>query len=353
MRRLFSNPKLHHLSLLAVQIMPVAVILLLNVSVAYGYVELGNRSITLGSGSPSAVTTYDVNFSITSGETLGSVEVLFCSNSPIMSDSCTVPAGMDASSAVLNSQSGPGDFTLYQSSPNSLILARTPSVVSSQDMTFNFSAITNPNAAGPYYARISTYASNDASGSPNDFGGIALYLNSSVTVNSYVPPYLYFCAGVAIANLNCDDSSGNYINFGYLSTTTTSTSESQLVVATNALNGYTVQVTGNSMTSGNNVIPPLSSSSNAVPGQDQFGLNLVANTRPNVGQDAQGPGTGTPLSTYAQPNLFKYLSGDVLASSSQPSDLREYTVSYIIDINSNQAPGYYATTLTYIGMGNF
>ena len=126
-----------------------------------------------------------------------------------------------------------------------------------------------------------------------------------------------------------------------------------MLVATNALNGYGIQVTGSSMTSGNNVITPLASNGSAVAGANQFGLNLVANNRPQVGGNAQGPGSGQPSLAYDSSNIFKYLSGDTLASSNSVSANKEYTVSYILNIAGNQPPGYYDTTLTYIAVGNF
>ncbi len=354
MHRLTTTPALHRLSLWAAEIMPLAVILLLGVSVAYGSTELGARSIYIANDSSGSVTSYDLNFSTTSSELLGSIEVQFCSNSPLLSDVCVVPVGQNVAASTIASQSAPGDFTISNlTNANTLILTRTPSIVAAGTLSFNFANITNPTPEGTFYARIQTFPTTDASGSPTDYGGIALDINSSVAVSTYVPPYLYFCIGVSIAGMDCNNASGNYVTFGNLTPLATSSSASQMLVATNALNGYSIQVNGSSMTSGNNVIPPLSTASVARPGVDQFGLNLVANSQPAIGGNAQGPGTGSPLLPYAQPNTFKYTSGDLVASSGQASDLREYTISYIIDINSSQPPGYYATTLTYIGMGNF
>ena len=220
-------------------------------------------------------------------------------------------------------------------------------------IVLDLSNVTNQSSAGEFYARLQTFATADASGTPTDTGGLALIVNNAYTVNAYVPPYLLFCVGVSIPSLNCANASGNYINFGYLSAFTTAKATSQMVVATNAQNGYSIQVAGSTMTSGNNIINPLTLNGASSTGTNQFGLNLVSNTSPAVGNSILGPGTGYPTTPYDEPNLFKYNSGDVIASSTQASDLREYTVSYIINIANNQPAGYYATTLTYVGVGNF
>lgn len=354
MIRLTTAPILTRLYLWAAEIMPVAIILLLSVSVAYGSTQLGIRSLYIVNDSPGVVTTYDLNFTTIGSEMLGSIEIQFCANSPLFSDSCIAPTGINVAAANIAAQTGPGDFTISNlSNANVLVLTRTASIVGAGTLSFNFANVTNPTAEGTFYARIQTFPTSDASGSPTDTGGIALDINSSIVVSTYVPPYLYFCIGVSISGMDCNNASGNYINFGNLTPVATSSSESQMLIATNARNGYSIQVNGSSLTSGNNVISPLSAASIATPGVDQFGLNLVANSQPAIGGNALGPGSGAPLSPYSQPNVFKFTNGDVVASSNTVSDLREYTISYIIDINSSQPPGYYATTLTYIGMGNF
>ena len=345
---------IHRLSLWSAEIMPVLIILMLSVSVAYGSSELGNRSLFIANDSPGATTSYNLDITTTGSEMLGSIQVMFCLNSPLPTDPCNPPLALDISSASLTSQTGPSDFSVSNlTNTNTIILTRTPTIVGAQALSFDLANVTNPSVIGTFYARVLTYPTIDASGSPTDIGGIALSTSLATVVSAYVPPYLYFCIGVLIAGMNCNNASGNYINFGSLTPLATSSSESQMLIATNALNGYSIQVNGSSLTSGNNVISSLAAGSIATPGVDQFGLNLVANSQPTIGGNALGPGTGSSLSPYSQPNLFKFTNGDVLASSSSASDLKEYTISYIIDINSSQPPGYYATTLTYIGMGNF
>lgn len=335
------------------QIIPIFFVVFFTYSVSYA-ASLTQDQLLITNDLPAASTNYQLSFNIVNSETLGSIDIQFCSNSPLVNTSCTFPNGFNGSSAVLNSQNGTSGFSLSSlSNANSFVLIRSPQVQDPGLVSFNFSNITNPSSQGSYYVRIQTYQTNNVSGSSEDIGGIAFVINSPLNINTYVPPYLLFCSGVSIPQYHCSQASGSIINFGYLSTANTSTAQSQLLVATNAKNGYSVELSGSSMTSGNNVIPPLNNDSYSSPGQNQFGLNLVANNQPNIGSNVQGPGTGYPTSEYSNPDLFAFNPGNIIASSSQPSDYRQYTISYIININSNQPPGVYATTLSYIALGNF
>lgn len=345
--------KLYFIPIWAWQIMPIVIAGVLTTSVASAAL-LQQRSLEIANDTPSANTSYITSFSLSNNETLGSIEIQFCFNSPLSGYPCSVPTGINVANAVLASQSGISGFSVSSTSnANTIILSRVPSVALAGPLSFTFSNVINPSYAGAFYGRLQTYATANASGTVLDNGGLALVLNNGYSITTTVPPYLLFCVGVSIANYNCAQANGNYINFGYLTPSLTSAAQSQLLVATNAQSGYTIQLSGSTLTSGNNIVPPLDSGGFSQPGQDQFGLNLVANSDPVVGLNAQGPGTGGPVGGYSSPNSFEFNNGSVIASSTNASDLKEYTISYIINISRDQPPGVYATTLTYIGIGNF
>lgn len=350
----YSKHKLSFLTIWAWQIMPIVIILVTSTSLVSA-ATLAQRSLTIANNTPGAVTDYNLSFNLSTDQTIGSIELQFCANSPLINATCTVPQNINVDNAVVQSQSGVTGFTLSNSSnQNTIILSRSPSNASVGTVGFNFSNITNPTINGTFYGRIEAFSTSTPSGTPLDQGGLALELANGYSISVTVPPYILFCTAVTIANDNCSSSAnGDYINFGYLSPNTTVTGESQILIATNAQHGYSIQISGNSLTSGNNVLPALINDANALPGQDQFGINLVANQYPAVGSNANGPGTGGPMNGYNQSNLFKFDNGDVIASSSAPSNYRTYTISYIININKNQQPGVYSTTLTYIALGNF
>lgn len=345
----------HYFHIWALQLMPIFIIMLFFGSSSSAYADnITPIRLTMSSNIPSAVSLYDFTFTIPQSETLGSIKIHFCSNSPIVGATCDIPAGFSDSSASLTSQNGISGFTISSNSNgNTLILSRPPMSVASGVVSLNFSNVKNTSSTGSNYVRMQTFPTSDASGLPSDIGGIAYDILYAFEVSTYVPPYLLFCDGQTINGLDCNGASGNLLNFGDLSEQYTSSAQSQFLIATNAANGYAVEVEGTTMTSGNNILPPLGYDSSSVPGDNQFGINLTSNSRPSIGQVTQGPGTGAPTAQYAQPNLFKFNPGDIIASSNQPSDYIKYTVSYIINISNRQAPGVYAATLTYVSVANF
>lgn len=317
--------------------------------------QLVNRSLTLGNASGGITTYYKFSFQPVNLDTLETIELQICSNTPFPGTPCTAPVGFDASNAVLTSQSGDTGFSILpsQSTANMIVLARPPLASNAAQDTYVFSGVVNPSAFGSYYVRVETFDGNDLTAVPTNYGGIAYAINSSVSVNATVPPYLLFCAGVTINGYNCDDVEGNYVNFGEFSSALPSQGDTQMLAATNAKDGYAIRVAGTTLTSGNNVIPNLGTADVSRAGTSQFGLNLRANSSPSGGLDVTGPGTGLPASGYNQINFYRFNSGDVVASSNGPDDDRKYTATYLINVNKNQSPGVYVATLTYIALGSF
>lgn len=313
-----------------------------------------NRSWQLLNSSPGATTDYTTTFTISTLSTIGSLSILLCSNTPVQDDTCTLPAGLDVTNAQLSYQSGITDFTLFVAATNELILSRTPSLITPPlTVTLTFHNIINPSSAGPYYVRLAGYSSTNATGSSVDYGGLAFSITSNVQINSVVPPYLTFCSGLFISGFSCASASGDYINFGVLSSSHSSQASSQLLVATNAPNGYVMQVYGITMTSGNNTIAAMTNDATSQPGISQFGINLRSNAVPVIGSNPTGPGTGEPLAAYNQPDHYQFVSNDTIADSLNSDDYRKYTVSYIVNSSNSQPPGIYVSTLTYVCAGSF
>lgn len=316
--------------------------------------ELGDRSLRLGDSSASTETTYQVSFEIMTPGALGSIALEFCSNDPIPGQPCTAPTGFDAAAASLTSQTGASGFSIDSSSTaNRIVLARAPLVAGADALQFVFDDITNPSAPGSYFVRLQTYASNNATGPDTDYGGLVFSINNPIAITATVPPYLLFCTGLTIGNFNCANAAGDTINFGNLSSIRALSGSSQLLVATNAANGYNVTAFGTTLTSGNNIITPLTAGDVSRPSTSQFGLNLRANSTPAIGNDPAGPGVGQPTAGYAQANRFRFESGETIISSPDPDNVRLYTVSYMVNVSATQPAGVYASTITYIALANF
>jgi hypothetical protein len=314
-----------------------------------------NRSIVTTSGLPSAVTTHTFRLTPPTTSVTGSLDFLYCSNSPVALSPCTPPAGLDVSAAVLSSQTGNIGFTIdtANSTANKLVLTRPAVVGNMSPSTYVFDNITNPSTAGQtVYVRIASYPTTDGSGPFADHGGVAFAVQNAFNVDAYVPPFLQLCVGVTVAP-DCSIISGDSIDIGILSSGHASAGQTQFSTATNDPTGYIIYALGNTMTSGNNTINSLASPSPSFPGNSQFGINLRANLIPSVGQDPIGLGTASPTANYNIPNRFMFNSGDSIASSAINTNYNRMTVSYLVNIPSNQPPGVYATTITYVATVQF
>lgn len=317
--------------------------------------RMQNRTLLVGDNQAGKVTDYKLGFTTTSNGTIGSIAVQFCSNDPLPGTPCTAPTGFSVSSSVLATQAGLTGFSIDSSSTaNRYLLTRTPSFeTANTTATFEFTGVLNPSVPGSYYVRVQTYASTDASGVNDDFGGIAFDINTGLALTAEVPPYLIFCTGVTITGLNCVNASGDYIDFGELSSKSVRYGSSQMLIASNAVDGYYVSVAGATMSSGNNIISALTNPDVSRPGTGQFGLNLVPNSTPSVGQAPFGPGIISATTAYQQPNFYVFNSGDTIISQPVPSDIKQYTASYIVNVPATQEPGIYVSTLTYICLASF
>ncbi len=335
----------------AVGVVTIAFILLSDTSQA---ALLTHRGFALTSTIASATANYTMTMQVGQTGPLGSIQVVVCSNSPLINDVCSAPAGFDLSHATLTSQVGPDDFSILSQTANTIIFSRVPGSLSAgQTITFDLAGVVNPNAAGSYYGRLYTYASNDASGANIDFGGLAFEINSGLQLSTIVPPFLAFCSGVQIVGYDCSTVTGDYLNLGNLSSNTTRTGQTQMLVATNAPYGYSVQAGGSTLLSGNNVISAMGVSAPSQTGVAQFGINLRANSTPQIGADPSGPGLGSPTAAYNIPNRYAFITDDIIAQSLQADDYRKYTVSYVVNIPISQPAGVYISTITYVCTGNF
>jgi len=179
-------------------------------------------SITSGVGSGTNVS-YLVTF--TTGATSGTTHSLvidFCSQDPIIDDTCTAPVGMSASGATLNATATAG--TIQTTTDNWAVTAGASQVKLADDgvsghgaqqnttESFTLSGITNPSSAPcgsstscSFYARIYDYANNTwgtysnagSVGNFVDYGGIALSTANVITITARVQEQLEFCVSGA------------------------------------------------------------------------------------------------------------------------------------------------------------
>jgi hypothetical protein len=319
-----------------------------------GAALLQNRQVLLSNINHGEASTYSFSFELVNSTDIGSIQFEFCSDTPIIGAPCTPPTGLDTSGVTLADQTGETGFSIMTGQPSHIIvLTRTAATPTPGPVSYTFDNLMNPDADGSYYVRLQTFASEDASGPAIDMGGLAYTINSAVQITTTVPPFLLFCMGVTITGTDCATASGNYVNFGELSSNTARTGSTQMVVATNAMFGYSLSINGTTMLSGTNVITALVSNDVSRPGTNQFGVNLRNNSSPDVGANPSGSGSASVAANYNIPNRFRFISGEQVASSSTSDEYRKYTVSYLVNVAKDQAPGVYVSTITYICTATF
>jgi hypothetical protein len=120
--------------------------------------------------------------------------------------------------------------------------------------------------------------------------------------------------------------------------------------------GYVVQLVGTPPTNGAHIISPLASASASTPGTEQFGINLVANTSPtSVGANPDNGqfGFGTAAANYNTSNQYRFVSGDTIASAPKSSGTTNYTISYLVNVNSLTPGGNYTSNQTLVVTGTY
>lgn len=313
------------------------------------------RSLFIHDNNANAVTTYELSMRYMTPAPVGSIDMLFCID-PIPHHPCVAPPGLDVSSAVLASQSGEAGYSILSQTANHIVLTRTPTLIAPGQMSsYEFTNITNPDETGEAFSiRLRSHASTDATGPQIDFGSVRTQINEGITIETQVPPILMFCLAEAVDN-NCGVSNNNYYtDMGNLSEDQTLTAQSQMIVGTNATAGFSITVHGNSMAAGTHVIDSLTTPSPSIKGVNQFGINLVANTTPNVGSDPDGLwANAVTTDDYGTPDLFKFVDGDEVAYSPNVSLSKRFTISYIVNVNPELHPGIYTTTVTFMASGRF
>lgn len=312
---------------------------------------LPSRSLYILDSNGGVITQHQVSFRFPTTAVTGSLVLQYCT-SPIEEIVCTSPTGLNAAGAVFANQTGETGFSVLSQNTNTIVLTRPPIATGLQPNIYVFNNITNPSNVGTFYLRINAYTSIDGTGPKTDYGATAAAITTSVSISTEVPPILYFCAAILIDTVSCDSAEGNYLNLGTLTHTKAAVGTSRFAASTNANFGYVVQVFGSTISSGNNVLPALTTPTASSPGTRQFGMNLRANTVPAIGEEYTGI-FGVIAPDYNIPNRFVFRDGDILAFSPFISLFEVYTVTYLVNIQEFQPAGVYNTLLNYVCTATF
>jgi hypothetical protein len=343
---------------------------------ADAYNQVSGRSILMGSSAVSATNVaYQVNFTtVTNNQTVGSVVVEACGNSPIIGDTCTAPAGFSFNKASLTVNNVTGNITglsvdsTSNSTTNRIVLTRSSGTVANGPVSFTLgngttNGITNPSTTGTFYARILVLTTTDGTisgGDENDAtdaGGVAISTANQLHVTAKVQESLLFCV---YTDVDCA-TGGNDVSLGdsngvLASNSTTYTANANFDVASNAVAGVSVRLKGDTLKSGIFSIDAAGASCAADPtssSTEWFGLRMsvldtgmVASAPYNCATGNHGFDTNTSTGT-------KSTFGQEIAHTSGASDILTNTIQFAAKSSLTTEAGVYTTTLTLIATATY
>lgn len=348
-------------------------------------------SITSGVGSGTNVT---YQFQFTTTVAAQSLIIDFCSNTPLIGDSCTAPTGFSTSSATASKPSGAssaiGTWTITKST-NQVKLAGT-SAQAAGVQSFNINGITNPSTENSYYARVTTYADGTFGGSttayssatsPGDYkeyGGLAMSTSNTISITARVMETLQFCVLNVTPTAACANADGTNlpnITIGHgtnkvLDGSAVDTAQVYSQLSTNAYHGAVIDAHLNNACGGlsrdggttcnigavnNGGSTPTAIQPGNTGGKAVFGLN-VTNGTGDVGTitaDANYSGSnvyGMDTTTAGGQNVTGTF-GDQIASSTGPTANVNNTYTFAATAIPTTPAGIYNAEMSLIATGTF
>jgi hypothetical protein len=154
---------------------------------------------------------------------------------------------------------------------------------------------------------------------------------------------------------------GSNVDLGTISEFGTATANATFAVKTYLAQGYAVTLASDPPVnqSGGHIINGIASPKTPSVGTEEFGVNLVQNTNPiSYGAPpVQVPDNtfsfGTVAAGYNTANNYKYVKGDVIASSNQSSGETDYTMSFIYNISHITPAGTYVYSGVLVATSTF
>ena len=147
-------------------------------------------------------------------------------------------------------------------------------------------------------------------------------------------------------------------DMGVLDTDRTGTATGIVKVRNYLSKGYVIQLAGPAPTQGAHNLNASSTPTTSQQGTEQFGINLVNNSTPDIGSDPdQVPSGnfsfGAAMPNYSQANKFMYHDGDIIAKSDSSTGETDYTISFIANVSSVTPAGRYNGTFSAVVVPTF
>ncbi len=351
--------------------------------------QLTDRSVQLSSSNEGVTAEY--TFTFTATNTAAAVTVEFCSNTPLMPETCTAPTGMNAASGSVAS----GGTLLGTWTANKVFVTKS---VTAGVNTFTLAGITNPSGEGTIYARIvsydnttnaQAYASGNLGSGVQDQGAAAIAITNGIDVSGAVLESLTFCtSGAALTDVDtdnnwCESATTPTLTLGHdvgsgviaLDTSALDTANVYTQLSTNASKGAVVRIKSNAICGGlirdgdssqvNNAactgIAAAGNSGTFAAGTAKFGVKVaIADLGDNPSTDKLQLASGYHASDYR----FNWVSGNASGVSStygdeimntnlKPVTDQGATLTFGASVGNGTPAGKYRATLSLIATGTF
>ncbi len=282
------------------------------------------------------VITFPSDFNFT-GKTIGTVS--FTHGTTTGAENTETLAATPSATAWGAVFSGTQNRVLTLTAPSDGIGAHTVSPNHKMIISYTGTNSVNPTTPGSYAIAIS--------GTFGDAGSMTVNIlsNSQVAITATVPQALTFSISDNSISFGALSAASARYASGTASGQATEVEAHNVIVGTNASNGYTMTLAGNTLTAGANTINAIGAANTASSaGTEQFGVRMSASG-----------GSGAVVVPYAAAG-FAFDSGafpDIIASASGSSANTTYSARYLANITSNTEAGTYAATLTYVATANF
>lgn len=343
--------------------------------------QVTDRSVELSSSSFKATNvSYRVNF--TSVAAAGAFVVQFCSDTPLIGQSCAAPDGFTAVGVTTSTSGATINGT---ATANKVVVADTIGAASNVQVALD--NITNPNAAGPIYARIVTYdtAANAAAeyaadgtslGADSvDQGSVAISITDTVGVSGAVLESMTFCVAGGAISPDCDltsntpptlklgEDSGGVVA---LSAQAVSSGTIYTQISTNAASGAVVSLKSNAVDCGGLLRSSDKTVCNIGPATaDITQGNALFGVKTGAAVDDGANGKYDPVGNYnASTYYMGFTTGNtagvtstygdpILNTASKPANNLNMPLTFGASVSNNTPAGSYSADLSLIATGKF
>lgn len=206
-------------------------------------------------------------------------------------------------------------------------------------ITYDGTNSINPTTPGSYALAIS--------GTFGDAGDITnnILTSNQVDITAVVPQSLTFSISDTSISFGTLSAVAARYASGTASGDTSEVEAHNIIVGTNASNGYTMSVGGNTLGYGGNTITAIGAANTASTiGSEQFGLRLTASG-----------GSGSVTAPYAAAGFAFDTAAfpDAIASAGGSTTNTTYSARYLANITASTEAGSYTGAVTYVATANF